>query len=46
MFGFFVYTNYLAIVLVEKKMDNPNTGEPYKIQEIVSVTQSMIMAVT
>jgi len=46
MFGFFVYTFYVATLLVENKVDNPNTGEPYTIVEIVAITQSMIMAIT
>ena len=46
MFGFFVYTFWMATVLVQNKVENPNTGEPYNITEIVAITQSMIMAIT
>ncbi len=44
IFGFFVFTFYIATVFVEKGLKNPNTGENYKINEIVSITQAMIMA--
>ena len=46
MFGFFVYSFYVAGILVENQVENPNTGEPYTIVEIVAITQSMIMAIT
>jgi ABC-type multidrug transport system fused ATPase/permease subunit len=46
MFGFFVYANGLAIVLVHKKVTNPNSGKPYTVQDIIAVTQSMIMAIS
>ena len=38
IFGFFVFTFYIATVFVEKGVKNPNTGEGYKIDEIVSIT--------
>jgi hypothetical protein len=38
IFGFFVFTFYIATVFVEKGVKNPNTGERYKINEIVSIT--------
>jgi hypothetical protein len=44
VFGFFVFTLYIATVFVQKDTINPNTGNTYKINEIVSVTQAMIMA--
>jgi hypothetical protein len=38
IFGFFVFTFYIATVFVEKDIKNPNTDETYKINEIVSIT--------
>jgi hypothetical protein len=42
IFGFFVFTFWIATVFVEKKYLNPNTNKPYNIAEIVTITQSMI----
>ena len=44
IFGFFVFTFYIATVFVEKGVINPNTGKGYNITEIVSITQAMIMS--
>lgn len=38
IFGFFVFTFYIATVFVEKGVINPNTGKGYNITEIVSIT--------
>jgi hypothetical protein len=38
IFGFFVFTFYIATIFVEKGVVNPNTGEGYNISEIVSIT--------
>ena len=44
IFGFFVFSFYIATVFVEKGVVNPNTGNGYKVDEIVAITQAMIMA--
>lgn len=44
IFGFFVFTFFVATVFVEKGVINPNTGKGYVIEEIVSITQAMIIA--
>ena len=44
IFGFFLYSFYIATLFVEEGVLNPNTDEPYKIEEIVAVSQAMIMS--
>jgi hypothetical protein len=44
IFGFFVFTFFVATIFVEKEVLNPVTDKPYNIEEIVSITQGMIMA--
>ena len=44
IFGFFVFSFYIATVFVEKGVVNPNTGNGYQIDEIVAITQAMIMS--
>jgi hypothetical protein len=44
IFGFFVFTFYIATIFVEKGVINPNTGKGYNINEIVSITQAMMMS--
>jgi hypothetical protein len=43
IFGYFVFTYYIATVFVEKGIVNPKTGEAYNIEEIVSITQAILM---
>jgi hypothetical protein len=38
IFGFFVYCYYLATILIQNKIQNPNTGNPYNITDIVTIT--------
>jgi hypothetical protein len=38
IFGFFVYSFYIATVFVEKGVMNPITDKPYTVSEIVAVT--------
>ena len=38
IFGFFVFTFYIATVFVDKGVKNPISGNPYNIVEIVSIT--------
>lgn len=38
IFGFFVYSYYIATIFVEKEIHNPRTDMPYAIDEIVSIT--------
>mmetsp|Transcript_20905 Transcript_20905/g.32381 ORF Transcript_20905/g.32381 Transcript_20905/m.32381 type:complete len:90 (+) Transcript_20905:932-1201(+) len=44
MFGFFVFTFFIATVFVAKGVENPSTHEPYTIVEIVASQQALIMA--
>ena len=43
IFGYFVFSYYLATVFVEKGVINPTTKKPYQIEEIVSITQAILM---
>lgn len=38
LFGFYIYAYGIASALLEYKVINPVTGEPYGIQEIVAVS--------
>lgn len=44
MFGYLVFSYYIATIFMEKEISNPQTGEPYKVDEIVSVTQALIIS--
>jgi hypothetical protein len=44
MFGFFVYSYYIATIFIEKEILNPQTDKPYQVDEIVSVTQALIIS--
>lgn len=44
IFGFFLYSYYIATVFVEKQVINPNTDTPYQVGDIVAVSQAMIMS--
>lgn len=44
IFGFFVYSYYIASIFIEDRVQNPRTGKPYRIEEIVSVTQALIVS--
>lgn len=40
MFAYYLYTYAIASVLIAKRVNNPTTGKPYSIDEIVAVTQA------
>lgn len=40
MFAYYLYTYAIASVLIAKRVNNPTTGKPYSIAEIVAVTQA------
>ena len=44
IFGFFLYSYYIATVFVQKQVLNPQTQTPYTVSEIVAVSQAMIMS--
>lgn len=44
IFGFFIYSYYIATVFMENYVHNPRTDEPYKVDEIVSITQALIIS--
>jgi hypothetical protein len=44
IFGYFVYSYYIASIFVEKKIKNPSTDKAYTIEEIVSITQALIIS--
>lgn len=44
IFGFFVYSYYIATLFVEHEINNPSTDKPYMIDEIVSITQALIIS--
>lgn len=38
IFGFFVYCYYLATILIQNRIINTNTGNPFNITDIVTIT--------
>lgn len=44
IFGFFVYSYYIASIFIEEQIQNPRTEKPYSIEEVVSVTQALIVS--
>jgi len=43
MFGFFLYTFWVAFIFVQNKKINPKTGNEYKIDEIIAINQGILM---
>jgi len=44
IFGFFAYSYYASTKFVENRVLNPSTGKPYVVDEVVAVTQAMIIS--
>lgn len=44
IFAFFVYCYYIASLFVENEVNNPRSDNSYLIEEIVAVTQALIIA--
>lgn len=45
MFGFYIYSYGIASVLLQYQLNNPTTGAPYVIGEVVIVAQCVIMSI-
>ena len=45
MFTFYVYSYSIASVLMEKKVVNVSTGNPYTIGDVIGVSQAAIQAI-
>jgi len=44
IFGFFVYCYYIATIFVEKKITNPSSDKMYNVEDIVAITQALIIS--
>lgn len=44
IFAFFIYCYYMATLFVENEVNNPSSNAAYVIEEIVAVTQSLIIS--
>ncbi len=45
MFGFYIYSYGIASAFLEHAVNNPVTGKPYSIMEIIAVSQACIMSI-
>lgn len=45
MFGFYIYAYGIASALLQYNVNNPTTGKPYDIAEIVAVSQACMMSI-
>ena len=46
IFGFYCYTLWIASVYIKENINNPNTGKPYTITDVISVQVSLMTGVT